>query len=375
MTLPTSAADLPQADKHVKIVGTGLLGASVGLALQRQAVDVWLTDASPTAEALACDLGAGRPVAEAGDLSPDLVVIAVPPDVTAHIVARELMLHPHATVTDVSSVKGHIRTALRGFVDGGRLDDAALARYVGSHPMAGREKSGPIAARADLFAGRPWVVCTTPDTADADHDRIVELARRVGAAVVELDADEHDSAVARVSHVPQVMATLTASRLNDVPVESVALAGQGLRDVTRIAASDPALWTQILTANSEQVRAVLSEVRGELDTVIDALGGEPGSLGVLAGTFTAGNDGHARIPGKHGAAPTSYATVTVLVEDRPGMLGRLFTELGEADINIEDLQLEHANGQQYGLAEVSVLPAERGPMIDELRARGWNVPE
>lgn len=211
MTLPADSAGLPHADKHVKIVGAGLLGASVGLALTRQGIDVWLTDASPTAEALACDLGAGRPLADAGDMTPDLVVIAVPPDVTAHLVARELTLHPHATVTDVASVKGHIRTALRGFVDGGQLSRTDLARYVGSHPMAGREKSGPIAARADLFAGRPWVVCTGPHTADADHERIVELARRVGAAVVELDADEHDSAVARVSHVPQVMATLTAS--------------------------------------------------------------------------------------------------------------------------------------------------------------------
>lgn len=375
MTLPDNTAELPHADKHVKVVGAGLLGASVGIALMGQGIDVWLTDASPTAEALACDLGAGRHLSDAGDMTPDLVVVAVPPDVTAGIVARELTLHPAATVTDVASVKGHIRVALDATVEAGKLSATDLARYVGSHPMAGREKSGPIAARADLFAGRPWVICTTPQTAGADHDRIVELARRVGAAPVELDADEHDSAVARVSHVPQIMATLTASRLNDVPVESVALAGQGLRDVTRIAASDAALWTQILSANADRVREVLTEVRGELDTVIGALSGADGSLGVLAGTIVAGNDGQARIPGKHGAPPTNYATVTVLVGDSPGMLGRLFTDMGEAGINLEDLQLEHANGQQYGLAEVSVVPAERGPLIEELRARGWNVPE
>ncbi|WGW13193.1 prephenate dehydrogenase [Saxibacter everestensis] len=370
MTLP--AHGLPAGTlRRVRIVGTGLLGASIGMALTRQGIDVELSDSSPTAQALARDLGAGR-LAEDGDdaAAPELVVVAVPPDVTARVIADQLHAYPTATVTDIASVKGRILDQVRALVEPRTLD-----RYIGSHPMAGRERSGAIAARADLFAGRPWVICTDEDTPAKDLQHVVDLARLVGGTPVHLDADRHDAAVARISHAPQVMSSLMAARLKDAPMDAVALAGQGLRDVTRIAASDPALWAQILDANAVEVRNVLTELREDLDTVIGALDGRVDALGVLASAIGAGNEGQARIPGKHGTAPTVYSTVTVLVGDKPGELGRLFTEMGEAGINLEDLQLEHANGQQFGLAEVSVLPAARGPLIEELRARGWTVPE
>jgi prephenate dehydrogenase len=178
--------------------------------------------------------------------------------------------------------------------------------------------------------------------------------------------------------VPQLAASLVASRLRDVSDPAVALAGQGLRDVTRIAASDPRLWTQILAGNAAAVRDVLTALRTDLDEVIGALdqlsdGDSRGALEVVNRTVGNGNVGVARIPGKHGAAPTAYETVVVVVPDTPGSLGRLFTDMGEAGVNLEDLRLEHGLGQPFGLAEVAVVPSSLERLLAALDEHGWRV--
>lgn len=373
--MSTGAEALPQ----VRIIGTGLIGTSIGLALRRVGAEPVLQDQSVTAMTLARDLGAGvlgpRPGYDEDTLpDPELVVVATPPDITPAVVADALRRWPGATVTDVASVKGVIRHDLVRV-------GAPLARYVGSHPMAGRERSGAIAARPDLFEGRAWVVCADDETEAAAVDRVERVARAVGSVVSRLTPDDHDAAVAAVSHVPQLAASLVAARLEPLSEHAVGLAGQGVRDVTRIAASDPGLWTQILAGNAGSVRAVLASLRDELDEVIGALGeleagldeDAPGARAVLARAIADGNAGHARIPGKHGAAPTTYAVVSVVVDDRPGELARLFTDIGEAAINLEDLRLDHGLGLPFGVAEVSVVPAAAGPLEDALVARGWQI--
>jgi len=359
VTLPTT----------VRVVGTGLIGASIGLALRACGVDVVLTDPSPTAQALASDLGAGR-IAGAGD-DPDLVVVAAPPDVVADVVRAELASHPRAFVTDVASVKAGPLDDLRG----NRSD---LSRYVGGHPLAGRERSGAVAARADLFVGRPWVLTPSAETEPDAVALVRAVAVALGATVSVMDAVEHDEAVAVMSHVPQVAASLVAARLRDVPERAVALAGQGIRDVTRIAASDPALWTQILAGNAAAVAQTLRGVHTDLTELLGALealaAGEPrGARATIAALVAHGNDGQARIPGKHGTAPTSYATVVVLVPDSPGELARLLHDVGAADVNLEDLRLEHSEGQPVGLAEIAVLPGAEQRLVAALRELGWNV--
>jgi prephenate dehydrogenase len=355
---------------HVRIVGTGLIGTSLGIALTRAGFRVTLVDPSPTAARLARDLEAGEIAGDPPD-APDLVVVAAPPDVAAQVVVAELGRWPEAVVTDVASVKGAVADAVR---DGG----GDLTRYVGSHPMAGREKSGAGAARGDLFDGRAWVVVPT-ETSRADAvDLVRQAATAVGSAVSVMGAAEHDAAVAVVSHMPQLAASLVAGRLREVSDPAVALAGQGLRDVTRIAASDPRLWTQILAGNAAAVRDVLTALRHDLDEVIGALdqlsdGDSRGALEVVNRTVGNGNVGVARIPGKHGAAPTAYETVVVVVPDTPGALGRLFTDMGEAGVNLEDLRLEHGLGQPFGLAEVAVVPGSRDRLLAALDERGWRV--
>lgn len=372
----TTGATTPAATRGpVRVVGTGLLGTSVGLGLRAHGVDVLLHDPSRTALALARDVGAGRPATD-DDAEPALIVVASPPDVTADVVRAELAAHPAAVVTDVASVKGYVLRELR---DAG----ADLTRYVGSHPMAGRERSGPASALPDLFLGRPWVIVDSGESDPAAVLAVRSLANDLGGVPVQLDADAHDAAVALVSHVPQVASSLVAARLREAAPDALGLAGQGLRDVTRVAGSDPALWTSILAANAAAVRDVLAALRDDLDGVVGALdeaarasGPEDVALGALARiatTIAEGNAGVALVPGKHGGAPRQWAVVTALVPDQPGELARLLTDVGEAGVNLEDLQLEHAAGRPVGMAAVSVDPARSAHLEAELTARGWRL--
>ncbi len=351
--------------QQVHIIGAGLLGTSIGLALSEKGVDVTLADQSPTAVRLAVDYGAGR--APRADDRPGLVVVAVPPDVTAATVAQALAEHPEALVTDVASVKGSVLAELHAL-------GADVSRYLGTHPMAGRERGGPISARADLFLGRPWVLAGHDGISYRRAGAIEDLILDVGAVPIEMSVDEHDRSVAMVSHVPQLVASAMAARLRTASSGAVGLAGQGVRDVTRIASSDPGLWVQILSANAAPVAEILRGVRDDVDALLAALADPeaPGSRRALAELIAAGNAGVARIPGKHGD-DRRFAQLVVMIDDTPGQLARLLTEIGELGINMEDLRLEHSPGAPIGFAEVSVLPEVEQRLIDELSVRGWRI--
>lgn len=356
----------------VLIIGTGLLGTSLGLALREQDVEVGLENRSPSSLHLARDLGAGEPAGPG--FRPRLVVVATPPDVIVPHVVAALRAHPDAVVTDVASVKGSLAPLVAAEVGD------QVARYVGSHPMAGRERSGAAAADSDLYQGRTWVICPHEGAAPDAVAAVRRLAIAVGSLPVVMDAREHDAAVAAVSHLPQVVASLMAARLRELPQETLTLAGQGLRDVTRIAASDPMMWSAILAANAgavlphaEALLESMSEVVGALRTAAVAGPGAPGVMKEFAGVIEDGRQGVARIPGKHGGAPRRYAEVMVFIPDKPGELGRLFAEVGVAGINIEDLRLEHAAGAKLGVATLSVLPARASALTRHLEELGWRV--
>lgn len=361
---PASAV-APRVSGTVRIVGTGLLGASVGHALRAKGVDVALTDASPAQLRLAVDYGAGR-FADADD-TPALIVVAVPPDVTADVIEAELARFPDAVVTDVASVKLEPFRALQA-------RGVDLSRYIGSHPLAGRERGGAISARADLFIGRPWVVCRDEQTSAADLALVEALALDVGAMPLEMTPEEHDRSVALTSHVPQVVASLLAARLAEAEEGALRLAGQGVRDTTRIAASAPELWVQILGANAAPVVEILDALASDLRDVSDALR-DPAATGarrVVAEAIRHGNDGVERLPGKHGQN-RRFESLVVMIDDTAGQLGRLFGELGELGVNVEDLRLEHSPGAQFGLAEISVEPAALQGAVTGLQERGWRI--
>ena len=340
------------------VVGCGLIGTSVALGLRAQGITVHLSDADPRHVELAVQRGAGaaEPVVD-----PALVLVAVPPLATPAAVVEALQEWPHAVVTDVASVKGAVVEAV--------AQVRGAERYVGGHPMAGSERSGPEAASDRLFEGRPWVL-TPADGADETSVRLVEeVAVMLGAVPIVMDASTHDRAVALVSHVPQVLSSLTAARLVDAPSAHLALAGQGLRDVTRVAGSDPLLWQQILAGNAGAVRDVLTSVRADLDRVIHALDEGDSVAEVLA----SGRTGAELIPGKHGGERPELVTVHVQISDRPGALSRLFARTGESGVNVEDLRIDHELGRPVGLVEIAVLADRAEHLVDVLTADGWTA--
>jgi len=344
----------------IHVVGTGLLGTSVGLAARRAGLEVWLTDVNHEHVRTASGLGAGTPAPHEG--AAQLTVIAVPPDHIAESVVDAL--ERGGVVTDVGSVKG---LPLERIAD--HADEDLLARYVGSHPMAGSERSGPLAATAALFDGRPWAI--TPHThSSPDAIALVEaLALLCGAEPVRLSPVEHDRAVARTSHLPHLLAVLTAGQLAEAQPEHLSLSGQGVRDVTRIAAGDPDLWTQILRANQAAVVEILRDVQSDLARLVEVLAsGDPDTLLEI---LTRGVLGTRAIPGKHGGPALRTASVFVSVPDHPGELARLFADVGEIGVNIEDLYIDHDPGRPVGLVELVVQDTAAESLRGSLETREW----
>jgi prephenate dehydrogenase len=358
----------------VLVVGTGLIGTSIGLALRAAGVRVHLMDTDEGRARLAADLGAG--IFALPEREPQLVVVAVPASAIAAVIRSYSRTYLDSTFTDVASVASIPQRDVEG------LGAPVAVRFVSGHPMSGRERSGPSAARADLFRDRPWVLTPAAAASHIALRRAEALVRACGADLVLMSPDRHDQAVALVSHVPQLVSTLTAARLQHREDDLVALAGPGVRDVTRVAASDPELWTGILDANAEAVLPVLRELRTqlvELEAALETLASPPDeraradALGVVHRVLADGVAGRARIPGKHGGRPAEFAVVTVVVPDRPGELARIFAVAADAAVNIEDVALEHASGHPVGTVLLYVQPTAVNPLAGALRAGGWVV--
>ncbi|WP_445524998.1 prephenate dehydrogenase [Streptomyces cyslabdanicus] len=354
------------------VIGTGLIGTSAALALARRGVVVHLADHDPEQARTAAALGAGTE--EAPDGPVDLALVAAPPAHVAEVLADVMRRGAARGYLDVASVKGGPRRELESM----GLD---LTGYIGTHPMSGREKSGPLAASADLFEGRPWVLTPTRDTDTEVLNLALELVSHCRAVPVVMDADAHDRAVALVSHMPHLVSSLVAARLKNAEETAVRLCGQGIRDVTRIAASDPRMWIDILSANPGPVADLLSDISTDLEEAVQALRAlqssdeakrREGAAGI-EDVLRRGNAGQVRVPGKHGSAPRVYEVVAVLIDDQPGQLARIFADAGLAGVNIEDVRIEHATGQQAGLVQLMVEPKAAPVLASALRERGWAI--
>ncbi len=351
----------PETPGPVLVIGAGLVGSSLGMALSRAGVDVILEDLRTSHALVAASLGAGR-MASLGPEDVAVVVVATPPASIAQVVCAALERFPSALVTDVGSVKSPIADTVAD-------RSPHFARYVPSHPMAGSQFTGPMTANADLFRDRTWVITPSAGNTESSLETVRGLARLTGATVVELDAELHDEAVAQVSHVPHLMSILTASHLRGVPGENLRLAGQGIRDVTRIAGSDPGLWRQILSTNAVAVREELREVADDLAYLIGVLD-QPDELEAF---LRLGQHGARALGGKHGQEPKDVVIVTVEIPDEPRALGGLFGDVGDFGFNVEDFDLTHDAVREVGYLSISV---ER-PQAEQLRAnlvgRGWKA--
>ena len=341
---------------HVRIVGSGLIGTSIGLGLALKGVGVSMCDLDPRAQGLAEDL-----IKSPSNMPVDLVIFATPIGALNSILNEEFDANPKAGFIDIASVKSKVKVEVS-------TSKVPMSRFLPSHPMAGREVGGAESARADLFQGRPWII----DSHGVDNDVLKmssELIELLGGHQVDLDSTEHDKAVALVSHLPQLVASLLAKQLNGGDEAWLELAGAGLRDTTRIAGSDSKLWREIITANREALTPLLLALQSDLAQLISSLGDENS----VATLINEGQQGRARIPGKHGGKAREYTFLPIVIEDKPGQLAALFEECAQAEVNVEDLTIEHSPGQFTGLITLALSEIDATKLSVHLKSNGWSV--
>jgi prephenate dehydrogenase len=349
------------------VVGAGLVGTSVGLGASAAGWTVWLRDDDERAVRDGVSRGAGTALPAGAE--PSLVLVAVPPRRTAEAVVSAYRQYVTATITDVASVKANVQLEVEGIL-------GASPRFIPGHPLAGSEVSGARGARAELFADHVWVLTPRAAAPPERLELVQRLVTDLGAVALRWDAHEHDSAVALTSHLPQVLSSLLAAQLADPAGPDVRLSGQGVRDMTRIAASDPELWTQILAVNAAPVARVLESLRDDLDEVLRALrrlGEGPDEAGeaALHDLLSRGNAGRSRLPGRHGDRDSPLAGVIVSVADRPGELALLFALAARVGVNLADVRIDHVLGKPTGRVELMVGADRREQFLDALHAGGW----
>jgi prephenate dehydrogenase len=361
---------------RVGIIGTGLVGASLGMALGRLgrvgAVVGWDRDA--TGLQVAHARGAVTEVAEsleAAAADAHVVVLGVPasavPEAAAAVGPH---LRPGAILTDVASVKGRVVEALQQAARPG-------VHVIGGHPMAGSHEAGASHASADLFVGATYLLTPTTHT-DPDAYRLLHgLIAGIGARVVAVSPERHDLLVAVISHLPQLAATtlmnLAAERARSEHAGLLLLAAGGFRDATRVAASNPELWLDICAENREAIVSVLDDYReriGALRSII-ALSDEAGLRGALAEASGA----RRTLPGKE-SATGALLELSLPIPDRPGVLSEVTTTVGTTGVNIEDLGIEHAPEGGQGRLRLAIIGPEQATRARRaLEALGYEIQE
>ena len=340
-----------------RIVGSGLIGTSIGLGLVQRGVQVHMVDSDVKAQSLANDLVGGVSIS-----NPDLVVLAIPTSQLAAVIREESQLNPQSTFIDVGSVKNEVVLQVETI-------SGLSRRFLPTHPMAGREIGGASSARADLFQGRSWILTPSADVDSVSRQLVLELIEHLGATPIELSALDHDRAVARISHLPQIASSLIAKQLTGTPPEWMELAGQGLRDTTRIAGSDESLWKEIIYSNRNELQQLLVNLQNDLQSMIDSLE-DPQQIARL---IAQGRAGKALIPGKHGGKAREYFYLPIVIDDKPGQLGAIFNECAAMNVNVEDLNIEHSPGQLSALITLALSESDAEKLSTHLTSIGWNV--
>jgi prephenate dehydrogenase len=337
---------------HAAIIGTGLIGASIGLALREQG---WTTAGwDPSAEAIA--VAAEREAVDVAEsvsaaiAHADLVILAGPLSANLQTLRD---LSTKALVTDVTSVK-------QPLIDQAPSD----LRFVGGHPMAGREHAGPGAASGWLFRGAAWVLCDDQAAAE-DLNRMREVVASVGANPVIMSADHHDRVVAAISHLPHLLAVALVELVAGNP-DTADLVSGSFRDLTRVASAESAWWPEVLAANSASVGGALDDLISNLQRLRSDI--DRGDLDAMTESLDRARSRRAEM-----APPVGG--VEVILSDRPGEIGRVGQALRASRVDVRDLQLRHAVHGGGGILTISVRPGEVEPLKAALVREGFEVEE
>ncbi len=294
--------------------------------------------------------------------SPELIVIATPVEHVFPVLLEQFSQNPEARFIDVSGLKSNL------LLEVARIP-GLNARFLGTHPMAGREVVGPEGARGDLFEGRAWIVTPSSQTSSEFLAAIREIISSTGASIFELEPEIHDERIALVSHLPQIVSTLLGAELADRDSEELTLAGAGLRDTSRLAAGSADLWSSLLTLNAQAVLPLLESLKGSIDILLDRL--EAGDREGIREIIETGNRGRALIPGKHGGKLREYHLLPIVIDDKPGQLAKIFNECERVKVNVEDLSIEHSPGQETGLVTLALSSQDAEKLHTHLLEHGW----
>lgn len=346
---PAATAEPPAAGiSRIAIVGTGLVGSSVGLAARKAGIVVDGFDANASVLAEAVQRGAvaaGESLADA-----ELIVVAVPVGAATAVVRDTLVAAPDAIVTDVASTKRALAA----------IDDP---RFVPGHPIAGGATGGPARAAADLFDAATWFLTPTPKTAPESVELVERFVASLGARPVRADAEAHDRMLALTSHLPHAIANaLMLAAAQDET--ALAHAGASFREMTRVAGANPPLWTDILLENRDELDAALAAFRASLDALAVADRDE------LEASIAAAAAARDRLESfAYKTEPAQLNRIRVRVPDRPGVLARITQILGAAQINIEDFELRHVSPEYGGVLVILVAGADNAAKARELLRR------
>ena len=347
---------LSEPRRRGAVVGTGLIGGSIALALRKQGWHVTGRDLDPQRAAQALEQGALDAVGD--DPAAELTFVCVPVSSIAEEARRALAAG--GVVTDVGGVKAPVVAAVDH------------PRFVGGHPMAGSEQEGMDGADPSLFEGATWVLTPIVST-DADAYTLVRsIVTSLGADVVALAPERHDELVATVSHVPHLAAATLMALAADGATEQgpmLRLAAGGFRDMTRIAAGHPGIWPDICAENRDAIVQALDRLISALSATRDlvVLGDRPGPLQVPQQARAARVNLPSRV-----ARDTALVEMRVPVPDRPGVLAEITTLLGELDVNIEDLEIAHSVEGERGVLVLVVQEAAAGATRTALLSRGFH---
>jgi prephenate dehydrogenase len=344
------------APRRAGLVGTGLIGGSIGLALRRAGWHVTGHDTDERSAALALEMGAIDAVGS--DAAAEVTFIATPVRAVA-AAAREALAAGSGVVTDVGSVKASV------------VDAVGDPRFLGGHPMAGSEQEGVEGADADLFNGAVWVLTPTAATSDDTFALLRSVVTELGADVVALAPDHHDALVAVVSHVPHLTATALMRLADDRATEHRALlrlAAGGFRDMTRVASGHPGIWPDICAENREAILEVLDGLVASLQDVRRVV--EQGERDALLGMLEQARHARANLPSRMGPS-SAAAEVRVPVPDKPGVLAEVTTLAGALGVNIGDLEIAHSSEGDAGVLILLVELAEAERLRVGLVQKGY----
>lgn len=346
----------------VRVVGSGLIGTSLALGLKRAGYEVCVEDEDPQSEEIAQSL-----IGQIGEPStPELVVISTPISSISTLVLEYSRRFPQSRIIDIGGLKSEVLQEVEEFSD-------VSSRFCSTHPMAGREISGALAARGDLFEGRIWIYTPSQNSGPRVVEMALEVIAALGGVPIQLSAGEHDQAIAAISHLPQIVSSLLSATLCELPDRDINLAGQGLKDVSRLAASNSDLWAGLLHGNRAAVGEFLTIFANHLENLSTSLHND--DLRKTREILELGRVNHARIPGKHGGKKRDYWYLPIVIDDKPGQLAKIFDACAAVSANVEDLSIEHTPGQESGLVTLALSESDSRRVFLQLQSEGWKVHE